>query len=143
MANSIRRENGCLEYTSNLRNGYGSVCIGGRKNRKNIRVHRLVYEIMKGPIKENYFVCHKCYNPLCCEISHLFEGTCEDNNRDMESKGRYFRTYGEKSRMHKLTTEQVKLIRQDSRTLKQIANIYNVSKPTISLIKNFKSRLYV
>ena len=33
-------------------------------------------------------LCHKCDNPACVRISHLFEGTQKENVDDARSKGR-------------------------------------------------------
>jgi hypothetical protein len=132
--------NDCLVYTGyRNRDGYGVIKIGGRKG-KFIRVHRLLYEDKNGSIPPGFFICHKCDNPPCCNINHLFLGTHNDNMRDMVKKDRAYRTIGEKSGVHKLTSIQINEIRKDSRFQKDIAKDYGIAKSTVSMIKNFKTR---
>lgn len=50
--------------------------------------HRVAWLIAKGQIESNLFVLHKCDNPLCCNVDHLFLGTHQDNMDDMKRKGR-------------------------------------------------------
>jgi hypothetical protein len=67
------------------------------------RLHRAVYAFYMGRIPEGMLVCHKCDNPACCNINHLFLGSANDNTQDMVSKNRQGR---------KLDKEHVKLIRE-------------------------------
>ena len=50
--------------------------------------YRVAWVIEKGPIPRGLFVCHRCDNPLCINVEHLFLGTHADNMRDMAIKGR-------------------------------------------------------
>jgi hypothetical protein len=83
----------CKEWAqARDRDGYGLRQYGG-KNGKLVRVHRLVWEQANGPIPDGQWVLHKCDNPSCYEVAHLFLGTVADNNRDTAAKGR---THGQK-----------------------------------------------
>jgi hypothetical protein len=53
--------------------------------------YRAVWERANGPIPEGMFVCHRCDNPRCVNVDHLFLGTAFDNNHDMIAKGRQHR----------------------------------------------------
>jgi len=106
--------------------GYGKFDI----NRLPVYVHRFVWELINGPIKEGLCVCHTCDNPSCCNPSHLFLGTQEDNIHDMMHKGRHV---GHK----KLTEDQVREIKTklgEGQSCKALAKEYKVSQSTISMI---------
>ena len=75
----------CIEWTgARFTNGYGARKIKG----KQYRVHRLEWERVHGPIPEGLCVLHRCDNPPCYNVDHLFLGTVLDNTRDMIAKGR-------------------------------------------------------
>lgn len=78
-------DSGCMEWTGTVNaKGYGHIRSGG----KNVAVHRLAWVIANGPIPDGLFVCHKCDNPPCCNVEHLFVGTAAQNNADRDAKGR-------------------------------------------------------
>ncbi len=49
--------------------------------------HRVAFELCSGTAPKA-MVLHQCDNRPCCNPSHLFEGTNDDNMKDMVSKGR-------------------------------------------------------
>jgi hypothetical protein len=104
---------GTLKGTIPLKQ-YGSITIGSRLNgtRKQMSAHRFSYQVFKGEIPDDMFVCHKCDNPKCINPNHLFLGTRQDNVDDREAKGRNKIQSGENHGKSKLTEEQVLLIRQ-------------------------------
>ena len=53
-----------------------------------IHAARWVWAKFHGPIPEGKYVCHKCDNPVCVNVEHLFLGSPTDNVRDMIAKGR-------------------------------------------------------
>lgn len=62
--------------------------------------HRMSWVLHSGKhIPDGLMVCHRCDNPICCNPSHLFIGTAQQNSDDMKNKGRS--ATGEKSGMHK------------------------------------------
>jgi len=77
---------GCLVWLgAKDRHGYGVV----RRNNKNYLIHRLAWIINFGqPTKDFPLVLHRCDNPPCFALEHLFLGTHADNSRDMAKKGR-------------------------------------------------------
>jgi len=82
---------GCLEWTGRKdRWGYGLMKIGGRHENggKLCLVHRVAHETWVGPIPNGSFVLHRCDNPACIRIAHLWLGTHQDNMNDMVAKGR-------------------------------------------------------
>lgn len=76
----------CWIWTGTL-NAYGYGVIGsiGRQ----MKAHRLSYEMASGPIPEGLLVLHSCPggdNPKCVNPRHLRCGTIADNNRDREER---------------------------------------------------------
>jgi hypothetical protein len=76
---------GCHEYRGGFFNdGYGSFWFEGT----DWRAPRFAWFIVHGPIPDGMLVCHRCDNPPCVRLDHLFLGTVADNTRDMIRKGR-------------------------------------------------------
>lgn len=124
--------------------GYGHIKIKG----KTMQAHRLVWELLNGPIPNGMCVCHTCDNGSCCNPSHLWIGTIADNNHDRSAKGRTTRTgpkhpsRGEKHPSHKISDAQVEEIRsihaQKTMTQCAMAVKFGVSTTLISYIVNQK-----
>lgn len=75
-------EEGCCVWARNrYPNGYGAITVGSRTDgtRRNVRVHRLVYELLVGPIPEGLHLDHLCRNRACCNPDHLEPVTCQEN----------------------------------------------------------------
>ena len=79
------RKHPCIEWPGRLQTGgYGQVKRGGR----HVLVHRLEWALANGPIPTGLCVLHRCDNPRCYNLAHLFLGTQGDNVRDCIAKGR-------------------------------------------------------
>ncbi len=77
---------GCIEWARYRdRAGYGVVRHEGR----NIKAHRMAWTLAHGPIPDGLFVLHRCDNPPCVNVAHLFLGTIRDNVLDAIRKGRW------------------------------------------------------
>lgn len=51
--------------------------------------HRKAYqEQVHGPMHPKLYVLHRCDNPRCIRLEHLFQGTQSDNMMDCSAKGR-------------------------------------------------------
>jgi len=97
---------GCLEWQGQrLPHGYGQVHYKGKK----YYPHRIIWEALRTQIPSGLCVLHKCDNPACVNVEHLFLGTHKDNTQDMMQKGRG--PIGERQGGAKLTAKQVKFIR--------------------------------
>lgn len=121
---------GCLEWVGGTRKGYGRLRVG----KKDFGAHKLAWMEKKGAIPEGLWVLHKCDNPCCIEITHLFLGTPKDNFIDMQNKGRYLPPRGEKQPHAKLTVDAVLALRRlygSGKTAKELEAITGVNKMTI------------
>jgi HNH endonuclease len=79
-------ETPCREYMgARSAGGYGVVRRGG----KAVNLHRYIWILANGPIPEGMCVCHRCDNPPCFRLDHLFLGTRAENTGDMMAKGRH------------------------------------------------------
>lgn len=68
--------NGCWVWTGRLnRNGYGRVWWQGREP----VVHRVVWELLIGPIPKGLVLDHLCRNRACCNPGHLEPVTQREN----------------------------------------------------------------
>lgn len=62
----------CWEWTA-ARNpkGYGSFCVKTSKPQRGIGAHRFSWEVLVGPIPEDYTIDHLCRNRSCVNPDHL------------------------------------------------------------------------
>ena len=132
---------GCHLWTASRdRLGYGYTRVG----RRVARAHRVAWEAVHGPIPPGLVVCHRCDNPSCVNVEHLFIGTHADNQRDKCRKGRQAR--GERNGRSKLTVEDVVDIRRrlaagEGRS--DIARAYGVDPAAIRSIATGKNWSHV
>jgi hypothetical protein len=64
--------------------GYGRVWYQGRR----WRAHRLMWTLSGLLLADGLVICHRCDNPPCVNLEHLFLGTYADNAHDRDRKGR-------------------------------------------------------
>lgn len=128
----------CWLWTASLmmkRGGYGQL----RDGLSTLKAHRVAWELARGPVPTELFVCHRCDTPRCVNPAHLFVGTHLDNMRDCVAKGRNTNPVqrGEDSGTAKLTAVRVREIRArrgiPSRTL---AAKYGVTPNTIRDVRS-------
>jgi hypothetical protein len=85
----VLKTDGCWLWMGSYTNGgYGQVAGPASSGKTMLLVHRVVWELLHGPIPDGLVVCHHCDNPPCCNPRHLFLGTHQDNTLDMVRKGR-------------------------------------------------------
>lgn len=127
-----KQANGCWNWTvSTFPDGYGQF----KSEHKNLRAHRVAYELFNGPIPDNLCVCHTCDNRLCVNPAHLFLADNAENTADRHRKGRDAR--GEKQHNAILTTEQVMAIRSSfvaGMNQSQFAREHGVNRATLTHI---------
>ena len=129
--------NNCVLWNkSRNQDGYGHQRFNGQV----CGAHRVAWQKANGPIPKGMLVLHKCDNPPCVNVDHLFLGTHADNKHDCMSKGRHKLpdNSGEKHGMSKLSNSDVRLIK----TLKgcflqrEIGAMFGVDQSHISDIHN-------
>ena len=83
-----KRKRGCWEWQGyRAPSGYG-VLQARKIHDAPLLAHRVAWRLRRGPIPDGAHVLHRCDNPRCVRLSHLFLGTQSDNNADRQSKGR-------------------------------------------------------
>jgi HNH endonuclease len=128
-----RAPSGCLEWQgSTNKQGYAKT----RINDVHYAVHRLAWELYNGPIPEGLCVCHRCDNPRCFEVAHLFLGTHKDNVADAIAKGRHMTVNGKNGR---LTKDQILGIYKSIGTGALAAKQFGVCEATVYNIRNGKT----
>jgi HNH endonuclease len=100
LAHSVRTDRGCRLWQLSTKNGYGQVSVHGAM----LYTHRVIHELLVGPVPPGVFVLHRCDTPPCNEWSHLFLGTQRDNVLDMWTKGRGVRPPRHVGEAHPLVT---------------------------------------
>ncbi len=136
----------CVEWSGARQySGYGVWTSPTDENgkRKKWRAHRLAWTVLVGPIPEGQYVLHHCDNPPCVNTDHLFLGTHADNMADKVAKGRQARgeslaakRRGAANGRAKLTEDDVRAIRADTRLLREIAEDYGIVNQQVSMIKS-------
>jgi len=132
---------GCWLWTgmTHFDRGYGLIKLRGSQAPPE-GAHRVSWQLYRGEIPEEMCVLHRCDTPLCVNPDHLFLGTHRDNNLDMRAKRRERPPFGERHWNVKLTSDQVREIRETVGTQAAIARQFGVAQSQISRIKNNKQR---
>lgn len=122
----------CIEWPfARVPFGYGSIGYDSKIK----MVHRMAYEVYYGRSIKN-LICHKCDNPPCFNPLHLYDGTYEQNTKDVTERNR--RPVGEDVSNARLTDGEVAQVIQmldQGATVRAIANRFPVTRQTIWLIK--------
>lgn len=123
----------CIEFEGRrLAKGYGYVGRGKL-------AHRETWEENNGPIPKGIWVLHRCDNPPCINIEHLFLGTCQDNTDDKMQKGRNPSRIGMNNGRAILNEDEVREIHflfMQGMTAPEIAERYWVTAENLRSIKS-------
>ena len=117
--------------------GYYIVTLARNGEHRTKPVHRLVLTTFRGLGLEGHVCCHNDGNNQNNRLSNLRWDTRSGNEADKKLHGTVMR--GETHPQVKLTEDDVRAIRTDSRSLHSIAKDYPVTYAAISLIKRRKT----
>jgi hypothetical protein len=127
----IREIDECWPYIPGGKH-YGSIML---PDKRNVGIHTVIYEFLHGPLSPGMYACHSCDNKVCCNPSHLWEGTNQDNQMDASAKGRL--AVGERNNLSKLTEEHVRIIHGMSFEIiscSDVADVLGVSSAAIQRV---------
>ena len=132
----IKSEEECWPWKESTNSdGYGQFSVGGQKTQRKLSSHRVAKTLSMGEeIEEGKLILHACDNPPCCNPGHLFIADHQTNMDDMVSKDRSAISYGRA----KVDWDIVDSIRNSNLSGNQLAIDYNLSKGSISDIRNNK-----
>jgi hypothetical protein len=104
LAEKTRQEGDCVVWTaSKNRYGYGQLSWRG----KHWEAHRAAWFALTGEkAPRGIGVLHRCDNPACIRIDHLFLGTQAANMADKVAKGRQCRGERRSEMMRKIWAER-------------------------------------
>lgn len=115
------------------KDGYGVFTYAG----KTYRAHVIALELDGRPVPSGQYGCHDCDNPACVRPDHLYPGTPKRNMSDAVTRGRT--AHGERCHFAKLTAEAVRHIRSSDLTDQYLADLYQVSRPAVSMARSGKT----
>lgn len=78
-------EGECRIWDGHLSDGYGRINIAGQF----LLVHRVSYEIVKGPIPAGMEIDHTCFNRACIAVDHLRVATRRENAAHLQGAPAY------------------------------------------------------
>ncbi len=148
MNNSVLRENGCREWiATKTRGGYGVIHFArqsGEGYKASMTAHRAHYQAFHNVLlTREQWVLHKCDNPSCVVIDHLFIGSAKDNSQDMIGKGRKAKKHKAHSRVREHSDDKIRAIRSATGPLKDVAELYGVSIGYVSKLRAGKAKSLV
>jgi len=128
-----REPNECWPWKGTKTHGYGEMSCDYVKQ----KAHRISFFLHNGEIPNDNIVMHTCDNTACCNPFHLKLGTPWHNSQDMVNKGRSKK--GGKHWAAMFTDEEIRAIRKDTRSQREIARSYFTTQSRVSLIKSRKA----
>lgn len=133
----LGRDGECWLWTASTWGEYGSFEVAGKK----YSTHRYAFFLANGHFPEP-IGRHTCDVKLCVNPDHIIEGTQKDNIQDAVERGLLRDQQGENAPMVKLNNDKVReirVLRQQGIATKILADLYDISVPTISEICNYRT----
>jgi hypothetical protein len=107
-----------------------------RESQPRVLVHRLICEMIHGPMPEGFLSRHTCDMPLCVNLDHLLPGTHQDNSDDKWRRGRGIIMAGEQNGRATITRAEAAAIRsaRGACSAKKLAARYGTSAKAVRRI---------
>lgn len=127
--------NDCIMWPLSKKGGrgraaYGAIKIGGAQK----LAHRCMCTMANGePPTAKHEAAHSCHNPACVNPRHLRWATRLENEADKDIRGT--RPRGENHKNTHLCDDDIRAIRDDGRTQREIAKSYGIAQSQIFCIK--------
>ena len=136
----------CWWWQAAIAGGYGVIFLRKEENgrRRLAQAHRIVYELLIGPIPINKVLCHHCDNKLCVNPKHMFIGTEEDNAKDASLKGLLVpKSQDPRLRLDEATIKEIRNKASNGASLAKMARRYGVSVTAIFHIVHYDTWKHV
>ena len=92
----------------------------------------IVLELFTGEEADKRYALHSCDNRICCNPHHLSWGNHQDNMNEMKERDRHG--------LPKTVVRAILKLLQDGKTHRSIADLYGVSRETITAINNGRGK---
>lgn len=131
--------NGCIPWLAyKTSKGYGTLQLASTHSRKTC-AHRIAWVLKHGDLPPKVLVLHRCDNPSCVNVDHLFLGSAKENTADMVSKKRHmWRNPLPWQKLNSTDAERIRDLRRAGCTQQEVADWLGVSRPLISMIESGK-----
>ena len=125
----MRGNDECWEWKGklNAKDGRPYFTVQGKRRPS----YAYVLECYTGETQEDRQVLHGCDNGTCCSPHHLRWGSHQDNMNDMKERERHG--------LPKIVVRAILKLREKGKTQQECADLYGVSRETISAIDTGRS----
>jgi hypothetical protein len=141
-------DTGCHNWTAGTNDaGYGMLRAFG----VHARAHRVSWMLSRGPIPPGAHVLHKCDNPACVNVEHLFLGDQRINMADKVAKGRqafgdgHYRTRLSEAQIAEMRARygppRARYAKRGPVTMTALAREYGCSTSLVCMVVRGKRRL--
>lgn len=133
---------GCVEYHTLDKDGYGVFNYLQKDKRKWFKMHRVAYAVTnREELTSEDLIMHTCDNRRCCNPKHLKKGTPKDNSQDMAQKGRSLA--GERNPKYKHGNRSFKVVMeiQAKNRIKKLTEPFSRSKFNLEELRDIRTKL--